>query len=135
MCRFFPYRSIVSIMFIVCLSLVSSSAQDKALQTLKDKGIRLDTVDIAWLRANSSFMTDMSALVMADTTALNRAIVQMSIRLLSHDLDDIPSDKINDHRETLTKIIHGALDDHSLRAEKSMSAVTWYHMIKSELRL
>lgn len=108
---------------------------DKHFSLLQDSNIQLDSTDQAWLKDNSSFLTDMTSLAKVDTTAMNRAIIQMSTKLLSNNLTEITDEEARGQKELITKIIHGAFDHHALVEEKKLSAMSWYNMIVKEIKI
>ena len=65
---------------------VFAQMADSATSILEMSNIQLDSTDRVWLNENSSFLVDMTSLAKADTTAMNRAIIQMSTKLLSNNL-------------------------------------------------
>lgn len=125
------------IALLVSLSCISIKAQssDELIDDLIASNILLDDTDKSWLKENNSFLIDMASVAKMDQQPMNRAIIQMSIKLLSQDLLDLSDEEAKYQNEQLTTIIHGALDHHGLKDEKLLSAMSWYQMIKSELRL
>lgn len=117
-----------------CLSLNAQSSDD-LLDDLIAYNIQLNDTDKSWLKEHKSFLIDMISLAGMDDEPMNKAIVQMSIKLLSHDLIDLTDEQAKEQNVLITTIIHGALDDHNLTDEKLLSAISWYHMIKREIKL
>lgn len=126
------------ILFISMLfSLHFLAAQDYSsnLKTLDENNIELDSTDRSWLTKNSSLLIDISSLVKVDSTAMNRAIIQMSTKLLSNKLTEITEDEAKHQKELISEIIYGSLDAHGLKDEKLLSAMSWYNMIVNEIRI
>ncbi len=116
------------IMFIVFST--SVNAQNENLATLHKEGIQLDVIDKKWLSDNTSFAIDMIELVQMDTSSMNKAIVQMSLKLLSHNLMGLTEEQYNENKVLLNEIIYGALTHHGLKEEKLLSVKSWYNMIQ-----
>lgn len=114
---------------------VSVQGQNDYISQLEKQGIQLDSLDKNWLIDNNSFLVDMSNLVKIDTTAMNKAIIQMSTKLLSNELTDITEEEAKSNKELITEIIYGALDRHGLEEEKMLSAISWYNMIVREIKI
>lgn len=112
---------------------ISMYGQNTYVTQLEDYDIELDSLDKSWLTENSSFLIDMASLAKMDTTAMNRAIIQMSTKLLSNKLTEISKEESLAQKELITKIIYGALDQHGLGNEKKLSAMSWYNMIVKEI--
>ncbi len=125
----------IKCLWIVVITFLSSSVygQNMHLQQLENSNIQLDTLDQNWLIDNNSFLVDMASLAKMDTTAMNKAIIQISTKLLSNKLVDISKDQAKSKKDVITKIIYGALDHHGLEDEKLLSAMSWYHMIVKEI--
>jgi len=112
---------------------ISMYGQNTYVTQLEDYDIELDSLDKSWLTENSSFLIDMASLAKMDTTAMNRAIIQMSTKLLSNKLTEISKEESLAQKKLITKIIYGALDQHGLGNEKKLSAMSWYNMIVKEI--
>lgn len=125
----------IKCLWIVVITFLSSSVygQNMHLQQLENSNIQLDTLDQNWLIDNNSFLVDMASLAKMDTTAMNKAIIQISTKLLSNELVDISEDQAKSKKDFITKIIYGALDHHGLEDEKLLSAMSWYNMIVKEI--
>lgn len=125
----------IKCLWIVVITFLSSSVygQNMHLQQLENSNIQLDTLDQNWLIDNNSFLVDMASLAKMDTTAMNKAIIQISTKLLSNKLVDISKDQAKSKKDVITKIIYGALDHHGLEDEKLLSAMSWYNMIVKEI--
>gem|GEM_PF-5468915 len=80
--------------------------QNTYVTQLEDYDIELDSLDKSWLTENSSFLIDMASLAKMDTTAMNRAIIQMSTKLLSNKLTEISKEESLAQKELITKIIY-----------------------------
>lgn len=118
------------------MSLSSSMyGQNIYIDQLEKNDVQLDSLDKNWLIDNNSFLVDMSNLAEMDTTAMNKAIIQMSTKLLSNELTDISETEAKNKKELITKIIYGALDHHGLEEEKMLSAMSWYNMIVREIKI
>lgn len=108
---------------------------DKQFALLQDSDIQFDSLDQERLKDNSLFLMDMSSLAETDTTAMNRAIIQMSTKLLSNNLTEITDEEARVKKDQITKIIHGAFEHHGLSEEKKLSAMSWYNMIVKEIKI
>ena len=117
------------------LFMIEVSAQDveEHIVILEEGGVRLDSLDREWLKVNSLFLIDMASLAKSDSDAMNMSIIQISTKLLSNDLTEISDEEAIKKSELITKIIHGAFDDHGLNDEKLLSAMSWYNMIVKEI--
>ncbi len=117
------------------LFMIEVSAQDveEHIVILEEEGVRLDSLDREWLKVNSLFLIDMASLAKSDSDAMNMSIIQISTKLLSNDLTEISDEEAIKKSELITKIIHGAFDDHGLKDEKLLSAMSWYNMIVKEI--
>lgn len=124
-------------LLIVVITFLSSTAygQNMHLQQLENSNIQLDTLDQNWLIDNNSFLVDMASLAKMDTTAMNKAIIQISTKLLSNNLTDISKAEAKKKEGLITEIIYGSLEQHGLEEEKMLSAMSWYHMIVREIRI
>ena len=122
-------RIVFILTFLFFAYTASTQSIDKHLLLLEESNIQLDDTDRAWLLDNSSFLIDMTSLAKMDTTAMNRAIIQMSTKLLSNNLTEITDEEARSKKELITEIIYGALDYHGLESEKMLSAMSWYNMI------
>lgn len=124
---------VTSLFFLFWGVALSAQDQHEGISTLESQGVELDMLDKAWLSDNTSFLIDMSTLVQMDTTAMNKAIIQMSTKLLSNELIEITEEESRMKEELITEIIYGALDHHGLESEKMLSAMSWYNMIVKEI--
>lgn len=128
-------RLLVSSMLLIITIALSAQSPDECIARLEIHNISLDSTDKNWLKENSSFLVDMSSLAKVDTTAMNRAIIQMSTKLLSNNLTDITDEEARSQRKLIVDIIHGAFDHHGLPEEKKLSAMSWYNMIVKEIKI
>lgn len=126
---------LITIIMISLSSIVMGQNQALQFSTLTEVGIQLDDIDKKWLSEHESFLNDMSNLAKMDTSSMNRAIIQMSTKLLSNDLIDISDERARENKALIKTIIYGALDDHGKEAEKSLSPMSWYNMIKREIKI
>lgn len=113
----------------------SVQGQNEYIEQLEKQDILLDSLDKDWLLDNNSFLIDMAGLAKMDTSAMNKAIIQMSTKLLSNRLVDVSEDQAKEKKEVITKIIYGALEHHGLEDEKMLSAMSWYNMIVKEIKI
>jgi len=125
----------LSCLVAVILLPFNLQGQNAHITQLEKNNIQLDSLDKSWLIENNSFLMDMSSLSKMDTTAMNRAIIEMSTKLLSNNLIDISEEEAKKKKDLITKIIHGALDYHGLEEEKMLSAMSWYNMIVREIKI
>ena len=123
----------LSVIIAAVLLSIGMYGQNNYITQLEKNNIQLDSIDKEWLLDNSSFLIDMSGLAKMDTTAMNKAIIQMSTKLLSNELTEITDEEARSKKELITKIIYGALDYHGLKQEKLLSAMSWYNMLVKEI--
>lgn len=128
-------KIISSLILVFTVMTVSAQNYEKCIEKLELNNVSLDSIDRIWLENNMLFLRDMTSLVEMDTSGMNRAIIQMSTKLLSNNLTEISSEEVEIQKEFIGRIIYGAFDDHDLAEEKKLSAISWYHMIVNEIRL